>query len=128
MLMVDNNSRSDRTREHLTADEVERLIEAAKCNRYGSRDALAILLAYRHELRAAEVIDLRREQIDFKAATLCANTNVRRLRVHSPLTSVGFSRMVERAGARDQGSRPHAETCLRLRSRERGRRYQGAPG
>jgi integrase len=48
-----------RTREHLTADEVETLIEAAKANRYGSRDALMVLLAYRHGLRAAEVVDLR---------------------------------------------------------------------
>src|ERR1700730_18380393 len=60
-----------RTREHLTADEVERLIEAAKDNRYGHRDALMVLLAYRHGLRAAEVVDLRcGEQVDFKTATL----------------------------------------------------------
>jgi integrase len=44
-----------RTREHLTADEVEKLIEAAKANRYGYRDAFMVLLAYRHGLRAAEV-------------------------------------------------------------------------
>ena len=48
-----------RTREHLTADEVEKLIEATKANRYGYRDALMVLLAYRHGLRAAEVVDLR---------------------------------------------------------------------
>jgi hypothetical protein len=36
-----------RTREHLTADEVERLIEAAKDNRYGRRDALMALLVVR---------------------------------------------------------------------------------
>ena len=48
-----------RTREHLTAAEVEKLIEAAKANRYGHRDALMVLLAYRHGLRAAEVVDLR---------------------------------------------------------------------
>jgi integrase len=48
-----------RTREHLTPDEVERLIEAAKVNRHGHRDALMVLLAYRHGLRAAEVVDLR---------------------------------------------------------------------
>jgi hypothetical protein len=29
-----------RTREHLTIDEVERLIEATRTNRYGHRDAL----------------------------------------------------------------------------------------
>jgi hypothetical protein len=37
-----------RTREHLTLDEVERLIEAAKANRHGHRDALMVLLAYGH--------------------------------------------------------------------------------
>lgn len=47
-----------RTREHLTADEAELLIEAAKKNRYGQRDGLMVLLAYRHGLRAAEVVDL----------------------------------------------------------------------
>jgi integrase len=48
-----------RTREHLTADEVEKLIETVRQNRYGHRDALMVLLAYRHGLRAAEVVDLR---------------------------------------------------------------------
>jgi len=48
-----------RTREHSTPDEVEQLIEAAKANRHGHRDALMVLLAYRHGLRAAEVVDLR---------------------------------------------------------------------
>jgi hypothetical protein len=41
-----------RTREHLTADEVEKLIEAAKANRYGYRDGLMVLLVYRHPERA----------------------------------------------------------------------------
>ena len=48
-----------RTREHLTGAEVDRLIEAAKGNRQGHRDATMILLAYRHGLRASEVCDLR---------------------------------------------------------------------
>jgi integrase len=48
-----------RTREHLTATEVARLIEAAKGNCQGHRDATMILLAYRHGLRASEVSDLR---------------------------------------------------------------------
>jgi hypothetical protein len=34
-------------------------IEAAGKNRQGQRDALMVLLAYRHGLRAAEVVDLR---------------------------------------------------------------------
>jgi integrase len=71
-----------RTREHLTADEVEKLIETARQNRYGHRDALMVLLAYRHGLRAAEVVDLRWEQIDFKAASL----HVRRAKNGTPAT------------------------------------------
>lgn len=71
-----------RTREHLTADEVGRLIEAANANRQGQRDALMTLLAFRHELRAAEVCDLRWEQIDFTAATL----HVRRVKNGTPAT------------------------------------------
>ena len=52
-----------RTREHLTIDEVERLIEAAKTNRYGHRDALMMLLAFRHGLRPGEIVDLRWDQV-----------------------------------------------------------------
>jgi site-specific recombinase XerC len=45
-----------RLREYLTESEVDRLIEAArKRGRNGARDAAAILLAYRHGLRAAEL-------------------------------------------------------------------------
>jgi integrase len=71
-----------RTREHLTKDEVERLIETAGANRAGGRDGLMILLAFRHGLRASEVCDLRWEQVDFKAATL----HVRRTKNGTPAT------------------------------------------
>jgi type 1 fimbriae regulatory protein FimB/type 1 fimbriae regulatory protein FimE len=37
-----------RTREHLTEAEVERLMDAARKNRWGFRDATMILVAYRH--------------------------------------------------------------------------------
>jgi Phage integrase family len=59
-----------RTREHLTPDEVEALTESAKGHRYGHRDATMILLTYRHGLRAAEVCDLRWDQVDFNGAVL----------------------------------------------------------
>ena len=116
-----------RTREHLTSDEVQKLIEAAKDNRHGHRDALMALLAYRHGLRAVEVVDLRWEQVDFKTATLhvrrakngtpathpLTGRELRALRRHqkdsekspfvfvsergAPLSAPGFSRMIERA-------------------------------
>jgi integrase len=118
-----------RTREHLTPDEVERVIEAAKANRHGHRDGLMALLAYRHGLRAAEIVDLRWEQVDFKNATLhvrrvkngtpashpLTGRELRALRSHqrespkspfvfvsqrgAPLSAPGFSRMIERAAA-----------------------------
>jgi integrase len=116
-----------RTREHLTDTEVEQLIEAAKGNRHGHRDALMILLAYRHGLRAAEVTDMRWEQVDFQSSRLhvrrvkngtpathpLTGRELRELRRHqrespkspfvfvsergSPMAPMGFSRMVERA-------------------------------
>src|SRR5258708_37934286 len=48
-----------REREYLTPKEVERLQAAArKHSRYGHRDTTAILIAYRHGLRASELCDL----------------------------------------------------------------------
>lgn len=71
-----------RSREYLTDAEVGRLIEAAKSNRYGHRDATMILVAYRHGFRAVEVVDLRWDQIDFDSANLA----VRRAKRGSPST------------------------------------------
>jgi type 1 fimbriae regulatory protein FimB/type 1 fimbriae regulatory protein FimE len=59
-----------RKREHLTQAEVDRLIEAAKANRWGHRDATMILVAYRHGLRASELVDLRWNDIDFDTANM----------------------------------------------------------
>ena len=75
-------NRELRAREHLTQKEVERLIEAAKGNRWGRRDALMVLLAFRHGLRAAELVDLRWDQVDFESAIL----HVRRVKNGSPST------------------------------------------
>ena len=51
---------SYRPREYLTEAEVGRLIEAArKRGRNSARDVAAIMLAYRHGLRAAELCSLR---------------------------------------------------------------------
>jgi type 1 fimbriae regulatory protein FimB/type 1 fimbriae regulatory protein FimE len=71
-----------RTREHLTEREVERLMEAAKANRHGHRDATMVLMAYRHGLRASELCDLRWDQVDFNRAVL----HVRRVKQGTPAT------------------------------------------
>jgi site-specific recombinase XerD len=59
-----------RTREHLTEPEVQKLIEAAKDNRHGHRDATMILIAFRHGLRASELCDLQWTQVHLNSADL----------------------------------------------------------
>jgi site-specific recombinase XerD len=71
-----------RTREYLTEAEVERLMAAAKGNRHGHRDTTMVLVAYRHGLRAVELVDVRWEQVEFKTATL----HVRRVKQGTPST------------------------------------------
>src|SRR5262249_29799225 len=62
-----------RKREDLTGTEIDKLIEAAKSNRYGQRDATMIMVAYRHGLRASELCELTWDAIDFRAATIHVN-------------------------------------------------------
>ena len=116
-------NRDLRTREHLTDSEVERLIEAAKGNRWGQRDALMILLAYRHGLRAAEVVDLRWEQVDLKTATL----SVRRVKAGTPATHplTGRELRALRQHQRDQRDAGHESPFVFIS--ERGAPFD-APG
>jgi len=90
-----------RTREYLTEAEVDRLTAAAKQNRHGHRDATMILIAFRHGLRAAEIVDLRWDQVELNASRL----HVRRVKsgmpsVH-PLSSqeIRALRKLQREGA-----------------------------
>jgi site-specific recombinase XerD len=69
-----------RTREYLTEEELERLLEAAKANRWGHRDSTMVLIAFRHGLRASELVDLRWEQVDLSSARL----HVRRVKQGTP--------------------------------------------
>ena len=62
--------RSPRPRDYLTEREVERLTDAARENRWGHRDATAILLAYRHGLRASELVALRWDDINLQVGKL----------------------------------------------------------
>ena len=62
--------RPTRPREYLTEREIEKLIKAAGENRWGHRDATAILIAYRHGLRASELVALRWDDIDFQTGKL----------------------------------------------------------
>jgi type 1 fimbriae regulatory protein FimB/type 1 fimbriae regulatory protein FimE len=60
-----------RTREYLTPEEVEKVLQAAgKLGRHGPRDRTLLLIAYRHGLRVSELVALRWDQVDFKAGLL----------------------------------------------------------
>jgi type 1 fimbriae regulatory protein FimB/type 1 fimbriae regulatory protein FimE len=59
-----------RVREHLTEEEVDKLLAALKGNRHGHRDWLIGLLIYRHGLRVSEACDLRWDDIDLRKRTV----------------------------------------------------------
>ena len=57
-------------------------MNAARRNRWGHRDATMVLTAFRHGLRASELVDLRWDQMEFRTATL----HVRRVKQGTPST------------------------------------------
>ncbi len=72
-----------RTREYLTAAEVDKLtVAASRTGRHGHRDATMILVTYRHALRVSELVALRWEQVDLKQGVL----HVRRRKNGTPST------------------------------------------
>jgi integrase len=116
-----------RPREHLTKREVEKLIAAAKGNRWGQRDATMLLVAFRHGLRASEVCGLQWSDVEFETGNLhlrrakggatgthpLLGDELRALRVlqraakspfifvserGSPFSVSGLAKLVERAG------------------------------
>jgi type 1 fimbriae regulatory protein FimB/type 1 fimbriae regulatory protein FimE len=138
-----------RSREYLTEAEVTKLIDAArKRGRNGLRDSAAILLAYRHGLRAQELCQLRWSQIDLRHGRLHVNRakggqeavhplhgpELRALRPlqgvspyvfvtegGTPVTTAWFLRMLQRTGraAKLPFTSAYAAACLRLQARER---------
>ena len=139
-----------RQKEYLTEAEVERLIEAARRRgRNGARDAAAILLAYRHGLRAAELCQLRWSQIDLRHGRLhvnrakggCASVHplhrpeLRALRPFPTSLSPKRARQQPRRGSYEWSSErgepssfpsrsiPHAKALDRIQARQRRSRH-----
>jgi site-specific recombinase XerD len=64
-------SNEPRLRDYLTRDEVTSLLRAAKKSpRHGPRNQAMILIAYRHGLRASELVNLRVSDLDLHAGTI----------------------------------------------------------
>jgi integrase len=116
-----------RPREHLTEIEIEKLMKAAKGNRWGQRDSTMILIAFRHGLRASELCELQWSDVEFETGNLhlrrakggvtgthpLRGDELRALRVlkreakspfmfvterGTPFTVSGFAKLIERAG------------------------------
>ena len=116
-----------RPREHLTEREIDKLVEAAKGNRWGQRDTTMILIAFRHGLRASELCGLQWSDVEFETGTLhlrrakggttathpLLGDELRALRSlkrdakspfifvserGAPFTVSGFAKLIERAG------------------------------
>jgi integrase len=78
-----------RPRKHLEPAEVAALLKAArKSGRYQIRDEAAVLLAYRHGLRATELVSLQWSQVDLRGATLTVNRAKGGFVTQHPLRSV----------------------------------------
>lgn len=77
-------SAEQRLRDYLTRDEVTLLLRAAKKSpRHATRNYAMILLAYRHGLRASEVVGLRVSDLDLKQKTIyCRRAKGSRSSVH----------------------------------------------
>jgi integrase len=76
-----------RPREYLTEREIERLIEVArKHGRHGHRDATAILIAYRHGLRATELCDLEWSQVELDTGRIHIRRSKNGVNSTHPLT------------------------------------------
>jgi site-specific recombinase XerD len=72
-----------RSREYLTLEEVEALMKAAgNTGRHLHRDRTLILTMFRHGLRVSEAVDLRWDQVNFKAGSI----HINRLKNGKPAT------------------------------------------
>ena len=110
-----------RAREYLTDGEVARLIAAAGENRHGHRDATMVLVAYRHGLRAAELVTLRWDAIDFAHGRLHVQPRSRAApsrSIRCPAASCG--RCAGLSASRTRRRRLSSRPSAARRSRPRG--------
>jgi type 1 fimbriae regulatory protein FimE len=65
-----SNEEIGRMTKWITDHDVKRLRDAVKQNRHALRDDLMIVMAYRHGLRASELVGIKWDQVDLRESTL----------------------------------------------------------
>ena len=75
----------ERAKDYLDPPEVERLLDAAKAGRHGTRDNLLLFLTYRHALRVSEAITMRLDQLNLKQARIWIERSKNSLSTEQPL-------------------------------------------
>jgi type 1 fimbriae regulatory protein FimB len=75
----------ERDKDFLNADEIDRVLDAAKGSRHGPRDHLLLLMMYRHGLRVSEAVRLRRDDVNLDQARLWVERKKNGLSVEHPI-------------------------------------------
>ena len=76
----------ERSKDFLDPDEIDRLLAATRDNRHGIRDALLLLMMYRHGLRVTEAIRLRLDALNLKQSSLWVKRIKNSLSTQQPIT------------------------------------------
>ena len=75
----------ERGKNFLDDTEMEKLLDAAKRSRHGTRDHLLMLMMYRHGLRVSEAVGLKRDSVNLAQARVWVQRLKNSLSVEQPI-------------------------------------------